>query len=40
MSFSELSRSLQINEAGHLTIGGCDTVELAHTYDHTAVCNG
>ena len=32
MSFSELSRSLQINEAGHLTIGGCDTVELAHTY--------
>ncbi len=35
MSFSELSQSfpaLQVNEAGHLTIGGCDTVELAHTY--------
>ena len=27
-----VSDCLQINEKGHLTIGGCDTVELAETY--------
>ena len=39
-----ISDSLQINEKGHLTIGGCDTVDLARTYgtplyvlDETAV---
>ena len=27
-----LTDGLNINEKGHLTIGGCDTVELAETY--------
>ena len=27
-----VSDCLQVNEAGHLTIGGCDTLELAKTY--------
>ena len=27
-----ISDSLQVNSQGHLSIGGCDTVELAKTY--------
>lgn len=27
-----ISDSIQINQKGHLTIGGCDTVELAKKY--------
>ena len=32
MNPSDISRCLGINENGHLTIGGCDTVSLAETY--------
>jgi len=31
---------LQVNEAGHLTIGGCDAVGLAQTLRYAAVCHG
>ncbi len=32
MNPQDISSALSINESGHLTIGGCDTVSLAETY--------
>ncbi len=32
MNVQEFSPALNVNGEGHLTIGGCDTVSLAHTY--------
>ena len=32
MFYLESSESLGINEQGHLTVGGCDAVGLAHRY--------